>query len=46
MPTHIRWQVPVELSPEDARVAAKLRRIGKFYVFQRDPGALLRIPSL
>lgn len=35
MPTHIRWQVPVELSPEEARVAATLHRIGKFYVFLR-----------
>ena len=35
MPTLIRWQVPVELSPEEARVAATLHRIGKFYVFLR-----------
>ena len=35
MPTPIRWQVPVELSPEEARVAALLHRIGKFYVFLR-----------
>ena len=36
MPTHIRWEVPLELSPEEARVAAKLRRMGKFYVFLRE----------
>jgi hypothetical protein len=35
MPTPIRWQVPVELSPEEARVAAMLHRVGKFYVFLR-----------
>jgi hypothetical protein len=36
MPTPIRWHVPTELSPEEKRVAAKLRRIGKFYVFLRE----------
>ena len=36
MPTPIRWPCPVELSPEEARVAAKLHRIGKFYVFLRE----------
>ena len=36
MPTHIRWDVPVAFSPEEAQVAAKLRRIGKFYVFLRE----------
>lgn len=35
MPTPIRWQVPIELSPEEARVAAVLHRTGKFYVFLR-----------
>ena len=35
MPTPIRWQVPVELSAEEARLAATLQRIGKFYVFLR-----------
>jgi hypothetical protein len=35
MPTPIRWQVPPELSSEETQVAAKLRRIGKFYVFLR-----------
>ena len=35
MPTLIRWQVPVELNPEEARVAAMLHRVGKFYVFLR-----------
>jgi hypothetical protein len=35
MPTPIRWQVPSELSPEEARVAAVLHRTGKFYVFLR-----------
>ena len=41
MPTPIRWQVPIELSPEEARVAAKLRRIGKFYAFLREVRAEL-----
>src|SRR5882672_1843667 len=36
MPTLIRWQVPVDLSPEEARVAAMLHRVGKFYVFLRE----------
>lgn len=36
MSTPIRWLVPTELSPEEARVAAKLRRIGKFYAFLRE----------
>jgi hypothetical protein len=36
MPTPIRWQVPKELSAAEARVAQKLRRIGKFYVFLRE----------
>ena len=35
MPTPIRWLVPVELSPEEARVAALLHRVGKFYAFLR-----------
>ena len=35
MPTPRRWQVPIELSPEEARVAAVLHRTGKFYVFLR-----------
>src|SRR5882672_10223469 len=35
MPTRIRWQVPIELSPEEARLTATLHRIGKFYVFLR-----------
>jgi hypothetical protein len=35
MPTPIRWQVAVELNPEETRVAATLHRIGKFYVFLR-----------
>jgi Transposase DDE domain/Transposase domain (DUF772) len=35
MPTPIRWQLPIELSPEEARVAALLHRVGKFYVFLR-----------
>ena len=35
MPTPIRWQVPIELSPEETRVAAVLHRTGKFYVFLR-----------
>lgn len=41
MPTPIRWHVPSELSPEEAHVAAKLRRIGKFYVFLREVRAEL-----
>jgi hypothetical protein len=36
MPTPIRWHVPAELSPAEARVAAKLHRIGKFYAFLRE----------
>src|SRR5258707_2312190 len=35
MPTPIRWQVQVDLSPEEARVAAMLDRVGKFYGFLR-----------
>jgi hypothetical protein len=41
MPTPIRWQVPHELSPDETPVAAKLRRIGKFYVFLREVRAEL-----
>jgi hypothetical protein len=41
MPTPIRWQVPIELSPEEARVAAVLHRTGKFYVFLRKVRAAL-----
>ena len=41
MSTPIRWHVPTELSPEEARVATKLRRIGKFYVFLRQVRAEL-----
>ena len=36
MPTPIRWQVPTKLSAPEQRVADKLRRIGKFYVFLRE----------
>jgi len=36
MPTPIRWQVPSELSAAEQRVAAKLHRIGTFYVFLRE----------
>ena len=36
MPIPIRWQVPQELSAAEQRVAAKLHRIGKFYVFLRE----------
>jgi hypothetical protein len=32
----IHWSVPTEYSPAEQRVAAKLQRIGKFYVFLRD----------
>ena len=35
MPTPIRWSVPIDLSPADAAVAAKVQRRGKFYVFLR-----------
>jgi hypothetical protein len=35
MPTPIRWHVPTDLSPAEERVAQKLHRIGKFYVFLR-----------
>jgi hypothetical protein len=36
MPTPIRWQVPKKLSAAEQRVADKLHRIGKFYVFLRE----------
>jgi hypothetical protein len=36
MPTTIRWNPPVELSPEEKRIARVLKRIGKFYVFLRE----------
>jgi len=36
MPTQIRWSVPVALSPEEAVLARKLTRIGKFYIFLRE----------
>src|SRR5256885_9803275 len=36
MPTPIRWLVPMELSAAEQRVADKLQRIGKFYVFVRE----------
>ena len=41
MPTPIRWHVPSELSPEEARIAAKMHRIGTFYVFLREVRAEL-----
>ena len=41
MPTPIRWQVPTELSAAEQRVAAKLHRIGTFYVFLREMRAEL-----
>jgi hypothetical protein len=41
MSTAIRWQVRQALSPEEARVAKKLRRIGKFYLFLREVRAEL-----
>jgi hypothetical protein len=36
MPTPIHWQVPTKLSAAEQQVAAKLHRIGKFYVFLRE----------
>jgi hypothetical protein len=36
MPTTVRWEVPVDLSPAEKRVAKALTRIGKFYVFLRE----------
>ena len=36
MPTSIRWNCPTALTPEEARVAQALHRIGKFYVFLRE----------
>ena len=36
MPTSVRWSVPVALSPEEADIARKLHRIGKFYAFLRE----------
>jgi DDE family transposase/transposase-like protein DUF772 len=41
MPTSIRWTCPSELTPDEARVAQMLHRIGKFYVFLRDVRAEL-----
>jgi hypothetical protein len=41
MPTFIHWPVPSELSTAEQRVAQKLRRIGKFYVFLREVRAEL-----
>jgi IS5 family transposase len=35
MPTPVRWSVPTELSAAEAALAAKLHRVGKFYVFLR-----------
>src|SRR6266542_4591997 len=36
MPTPIRWQVPTKLSAAERRLADKLHRIVKFYVFLRE----------
>lgn len=36
MATKVRWDVPVEFSPAEKRVAKVLTRIGKFYVFLRE----------
>lgn len=41
MPTPLRWNVPRELSPAEARLAAKLHRSGKFYAFAREIRAAL-----
>jgi hypothetical protein len=41
MPTPIRWQVPTTLSAAEQRIADKLHRIGKFYVFLREIRAQL-----
>ena len=41
MPTPIRWTCPTELTADEARVAALLHRIGKFYVFLREVRAEL-----
>lgn len=41
MPTPIRWSVPAILSAEETRVAAKLHRVGTFYVFLREVRAEL-----
>jgi hypothetical protein len=41
MPTPIRWHVPEALSPDEARVAQMLHRVGKFYVFLREVRAEL-----
>ena len=35
MLTPLRWSVPVELNTAEAALAAKLHRVGKFYVFLR-----------
>jgi hypothetical protein len=36
MATTIRWEVPVELTPAEKRIARVLKRVGKFYVFLRE----------
>ena len=36
MATIVRWKPPLELSPEEQRIAKVLKRIGKFYVFLRE----------
>jgi hypothetical protein len=32
----MRWDVPVELTPIESKVAGKLQRVGRFYVFLRE----------
>jgi hypothetical protein len=32
----MHWDVPIELSPIERRIAARMQRVGKFYVFLRE----------
>lgn len=41
MPNPLRWQVPSEVSPEEAQLMYALRRVGKFYAFLREVRAQL-----
>lgn len=36
MSTHVRWTFPRELTGAESRIAAALKRVGKFYVFLRE----------
>jgi hypothetical protein len=32
----MHWDVPIELSPQESKVAKRLHRMGRFYVFLRE----------